>query len=149
MNRVEQRSLATGGSRAVSGAGASALAGAIRRFAGTTSGPVFIVLVVVFIGCLIAVTIDEGGTGNFLSVDNIREMLVRSVALGIVAAGQTLVIIGASLDLSVGWVMGLADRGSVDRRGCAEGQGARLRPDRATGRGAWRVGPRPGCRVVG
>jgi len=78
------------------------LLGAITR---TTSGPVYLVLLVVFLICFTVVTID-GGT--FLSVDNIRDMLVRSVALGIVAAGQTLVILGASLDLSVGWVISLA-----------------------------------------
>ena len=92
---------------ALRGRGVSGVGDAFRRLAGSTSGPVFIVLVVVFIACLIAVTIDDGGTGQFLSVDNIREMFVRSVALGIVAAGQTLVILGASLDLSVGWVVGL------------------------------------------
>ncbi|MGH2953849.1 MAG: ABC transporter permease [Solirubrobacterales bacterium] len=76
--------------------------GAIAR---TTSGPVYLVLVVVFLACLVVVSIDGG---QFLSVDNVRDMLVRSVALGIVAAGQTLVILGASLDLSVAYVVSLA-----------------------------------------
>ena len=83
----------------------------------------FIVLIVVFIACLIAVTIHEGGTSDFLSVDNIREMFVRSVALGIVAAGQTLVILGASLDLSVGWVVGL---GSILAAETMNGQDSRI-----------------------
>ena len=91
------------------GAGRALATPARRR---TTSGPVFIVFIVVFIACLIAVTIHEGGTSDFLSVDNIREMFVRSVALGIVAAGQTLVILGASLDLSVG----LGRRSRLDPR---------------------------------
>src|SRR5918992_1266579 len=80
-----------------------------RRLVSSTSGPVFIVLVVVFIACVIAVSLDSDSTpGEFVSVDNIRDMLVRSVALGIVAAGQTLVILGASLDLSVAYVVSLA-----------------------------------------
>ena len=83
----------------------------------------FIVLIVVFIACLIAVTIHDGGTSEFLSVDNVREMFVRSVALGIVAAGQTLVILGASLDLSVGWVVGL---GSILAAETMNGQDSRI-----------------------
>jgi ribose transport system permease protein len=83
----------------------SRAAGAIGAFARTTSGPVYLVLIVVFFACLLAVSIDGG---VFLSVDNIRDMLVRSVALGIVSAGQTLVILGASLDLSVAYVVSLA-----------------------------------------
>jgi ribose transport system permease protein len=99
------------------------LAGAWRRVAGSTTGPVFIVLVVVFVACTIAVTIHEGGTSRFLSVGNVREMLVRSVALGIAAAGQTLVILGGSLDLSVGWVVGL---GSILAAETMDGQDSRI-----------------------
>ena len=50
----------------------------------------------------IIVTID-GGT--FVTVDNIVGMFQRSVALGIVAAGQTVVILAGSLDLSVAYVI--------------------------------------------
>ena len=114
---TERRSAGPAGGR-LGGVG-----GAVRRFAGTTSGPVFIVLIVVFIACLIAVTIHDGGTNEFLSVDNVREMFVRSVALGIVAAGQTLVILGASLDLSVGWVVGL---GSILAAETMDGQDSRI-----------------------
>jgi ribose/xylose/arabinose/galactoside ABC-type transport system permease subunit len=81
------------------------VAAAFRAIAGTTSGPVYLVLAGFFVICFTVVTID-GGT--FLSADNIREMLVNSVALGIVAAGQTLVILAASLDLSVAWVISLS-----------------------------------------
>ena len=81
------------------------VSGALGAIARTTSGPVYLVLVVIFVACWIAVTIDGG---EFLSVENIRDMLVRSVALGIVATGQTLVILGASLDLSVAYVVSLA-----------------------------------------
>jgi ribose transport system permease protein len=81
------------------------VSGAFGAIARTTSGPVYLVLLVVFVLCWAVVTIDGG---EFLSVDNVRDMLVRSVALGIVAVGQTLVILGASLDLSVAYVVSLA-----------------------------------------
>ena len=76
--------------------------GAITR---TTSGPVYLVLVAVFFACLIAVSIDGG---EFFTAEAIKEMLVRSVALGVVAVGMTLVILGGSLDLSVAYVVSLA-----------------------------------------
>ena len=106
------------------GGALSGLGDAFRRLASSTSGPVFIVLIVVFVACVIAVSIDsDSSTSEFLSVDNIRDMLVRSVALGIVAAGQTLVILGASLDLSVGWVVGL---GSILAAETMNGQDSRI-----------------------
>jgi len=46
--------------------------------------------------------------GNILSNPVIlRNILVRSVALGIVAVGQTFVMIGASIDLSVAYTISL------------------------------------------
>ena len=60
--------------------------------------PVYGALLGVFVLAWIIVTID-GGT--FLTVNNIVGMLQRSVALGIVSAGQTVVILAGSLDLSV------------------------------------------------
>jgi ribose transport system permease protein len=71
----------------------------------TTSGPVWLVLVGVFVISWITVAIDGG---SLLTVDNVVDMLVRSVALGIVSAGQTLVILGGSLDLSVAYVISLS-----------------------------------------
>ena len=53
----------------------------------------------------IIVTID-GGT--YLTTANIVNILQRSVALGIVSAGQTVVILLGSLDLSVAWVISLS-----------------------------------------
>lgn len=41
------------------------------------------------------------GRGGFLTGANVSNMLVRSVALGIVAVGQTFTVMGASIDLSV------------------------------------------------
>jgi ribose/xylose/arabinose/galactoside ABC-type transport system permease subunit len=81
------------------------VSGAFGSIARTTSGPVYLVLLVVFVLCWAVVTIDGG---DFLDPDNIRDMLVRSVALGIVAVGQTLVILGASLDLSVAFMVTLS-----------------------------------------
>ena len=46
--------------------------------------------------------------GNILSNPSIlRNILIRSVALGIVAVGQTFVMIGASIDLSVAYTISL------------------------------------------
>ncbi len=58
----------------------------------------FLVIVTV-----LGLTLDQVyANGNILSNPVIlRNILVRSVALGIVAVGQTFVMIGASIDLSV------------------------------------------------
>jgi len=67
--------------------------------------PVYAALLGVFIIAWIVVTID-GGT--FLTVSNIVNMLQRSVALGIVSAGQTVAILAGSLDLSVAFLISLS-----------------------------------------
>lgn len=41
------------------------------------------------------------GRGGFLTPANVSNMLIRSVALGVVAVGQTFTVMGASIDLSV------------------------------------------------
>ncbi len=69
------------------------------------AAPVFAALVGVFLLAWLVVTI-RGGT--FLTVPNIVNMLQRSVALGIVSAGQTLVILLGSLDLSVAQLISLS-----------------------------------------
>jgi len=69
------------------------------------AAPVYGALVAIFIIAWIVVTID-GGT--FLTVPNVVNMLQRSVALGIVSAGQTVVILIGSLDLSVAALISLA-----------------------------------------
>jgi ribose transport system permease protein len=83
-----------------------------RRIAGWRVGilaspaaPVFAALLGVLLLAWLVVTI-RGGT--FLTVPNVVNMLQRSVALGIVAAGQTLVILLGSLDLSVAQVISLS-----------------------------------------
>jgi ribose/xylose/arabinose/galactoside ABC-type transport system permease subunit len=73
--------------------------------ANSPATPVYAALVGVFVIAWIVVTID-GGT--FVTVDNIVGMLQRSVALGIVSAGQTVVILAGSLDLSVSYVISLS-----------------------------------------
>ena len=73
--------------------------------ANSPATPVYAALVGVFVIAWIIVTID-GGT--FVTVDNIVGMFQRSVALGIVAAGQTVVILAGSLDLSVGYLISLS-----------------------------------------
>ena len=69
------------------------------------AAPVYGALIAIFVIAWIVVTID-GGT--FLTVPNIVNMLQRSVALGIVSAGQTVVILLGSLDLSVAQLISLS-----------------------------------------
>jgi ribose transport system permease protein len=56
---------------------------------------VYLVLVVMLIGCSLFIP-------GFATSDNYINILQRSVALSLVAIGQTFVIVGGSLDLSVG-----------------------------------------------
>jgi ribose transport system permease protein len=69
------------------------------------AAPVYGALLGIFVIAWIVVTI-HGGT--FLTVPNVVNMLQRSVALGIVSAGQTVVILLGSLDLSVAQLISLA-----------------------------------------
>jgi ribose transport system permease protein len=69
------------------------------------AAPVYGALIGVFLLAWIIVTIDGG---SFLTVSNIVNMLQRSVALGIVSAGQTVVILLGSLDLSVAQLISLS-----------------------------------------
>jgi ribose/xylose/arabinose/galactoside ABC-type transport system permease subunit len=73
--------------------------------AASNAAPIYLVLVLVFIASWLLVTIRGG---SFLTVDNVTSMLIRSVALGIVAAGQTVVILAGSLDLSVAYLISVA-----------------------------------------
>ncbi len=65
--------------------------------------PVYAILVVVFISAIILDAIF--GRGQITSSTILTNMVVRSVALGIVAMGQTFVIIAASIDLSVAYLI--------------------------------------------
>lgn len=61
------------------------------------------ILVVVFI---LAVIVDAiFGRGQMLEQTILTNMLIRSVALGVVSIGQTFVMIGASIDLSVAYTV--------------------------------------------
>jgi ribose/xylose/arabinose/galactoside ABC-type transport system permease subunit len=79
---------------------------AIRSSVATTNAaPIYLVLLVVFLAAWLIVALAGG---QFLTVDNLTSMLVRSVALGIVAAGQTVVILAGSLDLSVAYLISVS-----------------------------------------
>ena len=71
-------------------------------------GPAVIVLialvVVIIVGAILVSTVGR----NFFSPGSIRDILTGMSVLGLVAIGQTLVILGASLDLSVTYVISLA-----------------------------------------
>ena len=69
------------------------------------AAPVYAALAVLFVIAWIVVSIDGG---DFVTRSNVVNMLQRSVALGIVAAGQTLVILLGSLDLSVAQLISLS-----------------------------------------
>jgi ribose transport system permease protein len=69
------------------------------------AAPVYGALIGIFVIGWIVVTIHGG---DFLTVGNIVNMLQRSVALGIVAVGQTVVILLGSLDLSVAQLISLS-----------------------------------------
>lgn len=77
---------------------------ATRRQLGTT-GTVYLALVAIVL--LSAVLVSAQG-GNLLSRGNLIDLLTRSSLLGFVAIGQTFVILGRSLDLSVGHVLALS-----------------------------------------
>jgi ribose transport system permease protein len=68
--------------------------------------PVYYFLVLIFV---VGVILDQVfARGQILSTPSIlTNIVVRSVALGIVAVGQTIVIIGASIDLSVAYTISL------------------------------------------
>jgi ribose/xylose/arabinose/galactoside ABC-type transport system permease subunit len=47
------------------------------------------------------------GIPSFRSPDNLANVIMQSAALGVIAVGQTLVIVGGMIDLSVGQLLGL------------------------------------------
>lgn len=74
-----------------------------RRIRGVGIPPVYFILIVVFVTAVVLDSIF--GRGQITSSTILTNMVVRSVALGIVAIGQTFVIIGASIDLSVAYLI--------------------------------------------
>ncbi|MDH5133110.1 MULTISPECIES: ABC transporter permease [unclassified Microbacterium] len=63
-----------------------------------------ILLLALVVGAILVATVGR----NFLSPGNIRDILTGMSVLGLVAIGQTLVVLGASLDLSVTYVISLS-----------------------------------------
>lgn len=61
--------------------------------------PAFLFLAGAFVGAWVLVSLF--GRGQFLTAANITNIFVRSVALGMVAVGQSFAILGGSIDLSV------------------------------------------------
>ncbi len=57
---------------------------------------------------VVAVPISSGGSVNFVTLRNSQNILVAIIPVLLLGLGQTFVIIGAGIDLSVGWVMSLA-----------------------------------------
>ncbi|MEX0697765.1 MAG: ABC transporter permease [Dongiaceae bacterium] len=66
----------------------------------------FLGLMIVFFVATVPIVND--GAVNFLTLRNSQNVLVAIVPVLLLGLGQTFVIIGAGIDLSVGWVMSLA-----------------------------------------
>jgi ribose transport system permease protein len=77
---------------------------AIGRLTGS-SRPIWLVLVLLFGLAWLVVALDGG---NFVALPNLQNIAQSSVALGLVAVGQSLVVLAGSLDLSVAYVVSVA-----------------------------------------
>src|SRR3954471_11287182 len=79
----------------------------VLRAGGTdgSSAPVWLTFAVVFVVAWIVVA---AGGGHFVSVANLQNIGQRSVALGLVTIGQTMVVLSGSLDLSVAYVVSVS-----------------------------------------
>jgi ribose/xylose/arabinose/galactoside ABC-type transport system permease subunit len=62
---------------------------------------------------LLIVAVTAIGNPRFLSVNNLLNILFQVSALGIVAAGQTILLIAGGLDLSVGAALSVAGLGTA------------------------------------
>jgi ribose transport system permease protein len=78
----------------------------IQFFRSARISPVYIFLIIIFLGGGILDQIFSDGQ-IFTNRAILMNILVRSVALGIVAVGQTLVMIGSSIDLSVAYTISI------------------------------------------
>ncbi len=99
------------GSRIVLPAGvkSSGILTPVQRFALLASriwAWLFLALMVLFF--VVTVPLVSGGTVHFLTIRNSQNILVAIIPVLLLGLGQTFVIIGAGIDLSVGWVMSLA-----------------------------------------
>ena len=77
---------------------------ATTRLSGS-SRPIWLVLVLLFAVAWLVVALDGG---NFVALPNLQNIAQSSVALGLVAVGQSLVVLAGSLDLSVAYVVSVA-----------------------------------------
>jgi ribose transport system permease protein len=94
----------------------------VRRTSLSSTGIVLVVLAVtVVVG--VVLTAIEGR--NFFSAGNLSSILTATSILGFIAIGQTLVILGGSLDLSVPYVVSLT---SVLAAGTMAGDGGNVLP---------------------
>jgi ribose transport system permease protein len=66
----------------------------------------FLALLILFF--VVAVPMSTGGDASFLTIRTSQNILVAISPIVLLGLGQTFVIIGAGIDLSVGWVMSLA-----------------------------------------
>jgi ribose transport system permease protein len=91
----------------------TAVSGAERRTPGWADGlrrwadGGNLIYAVLGVALLLAWPLVDAAGGDFMSGDSIRSILLRSISLGIVAMGQTLVILAGSLDLSVAFVISI------------------------------------------
>jgi ribose/xylose/arabinose/galactoside ABC-type transport system permease subunit len=67
---------------------------------------IFLAALIIFFMTSVSITSD--GDVNFLSLRNSQNVLMAITPVLLMGLGQTFVIIAAGIDLSVGWVMGLA-----------------------------------------
>jgi ribose transport system permease protein len=102
----------------------SALERLKTSLAASPATPVFVILAALFVVSGVLVTVFTGG--DYFTPDVITSILVRAVALGLVAAGQTVVILAGSLDLSVAFTVSVTAvmasylmQGFADRMGLA------------------------------
>ena len=80
-------------------------AGLAKRLGGLTSTGIVLIVLLVAVVAGTVLTAIEGR--NFFSTGNLRDILAATSVLGFIAIGQTLVILGGSLDLSVPFVASL------------------------------------------
>ena len=77
-----------------------------RKILRAGSAPIFVVLGVIYL--LASIVVSVANEGTLLSIDALESVLSRSVGLGIVAMGQTCVLIVGSIDLSVSYLISVS-----------------------------------------
>ncbi|MDO8358498.1 MAG: ABC transporter permease, partial [Devosia sp.] len=65
-------------------------------------------ILLAYLGMLVLLAVTALFSPGFLSESNLRSTLVLAAFVGIVALGQTFVIIGGGIDLSIPWVLNSA-----------------------------------------